>query len=140
LPQVHPPTDDEIGRVLSTCRTIAVIGLSDDPSRPAHGVSSYLKQHGYRIVPVHPKAQTVLGEKVYASLASIPEEIDMVYMFRNSDAAPAIVEETITKGAKAIWMPEGVVHEAAAERARSAGLTVIMDRCALKEHAAGRAA
>jgi predicted CoA-binding protein len=136
MKQAHPPTTDEIRSVLRSTKTIAVIGLSDDPAKPAHGVASYLKQAGYRIIGVHPKAQTALGETAYSSLAAIPDPVDMVYMFRGADAAPTVVDETLSKGAKTLWMPEGVVNDDAATKGRAAGLTVIMDRCALKEHKA----
>ena len=131
--QEHPPTPAEIRGVLDSCRAVAVIGLSDDATRPAYGVSAFLKKRGYAILPVHPKAEAALGEKVHRSVAAIPGRVDLVYMFRAADAAPAVVEEAIAKGAKAVWMPEGVVHEDAARRAREAGLAVVMDRCALKE-------
>ena len=134
MAQSTPPTREETARILDQSKTIAVIGLSDDPAKPAYGVASYLLQQGFRILPVHPKAPTALGQKAYPSLAAIPEPVDMVYMFRGADAAPAVVEEAIAKKAKAFWMPEGVVHEAAAQRAREAGLAVVMDRCAIKEH------
>ena len=131
--QERPPTLEEIRKVLAESRTVAVIGLSDDPAKPAHAVASAMQQHGYRILPVHPKASAALGEKAYPSLAAIPGGVDLVYMFRGADAAPAALEEAVAKGAKAFWMPEGVVHEPAAARGRAAGLTVIMDRCASKE-------
>ncbi len=131
--QAHPPAPAEIAAVLKTAKTVAVIGLSDDPARPAHGVAATMQRHGYRIIPVHPKAPSALGEKAYPSLAAIPVPVDLVYMFRGADAAPGVVDEAIAKGAKAFWMPEGVVHEEAAARARAAGLAVVMDRCAAKE-------
>lgn len=137
MEQSSPPTKDYISKVLKTTKTIAVIGLSDDPSKPAHSVASYLQKSGFRIVPVHPKADQALGEKAYPSLAAIPDAVDLVYMFRGADAAPAVVEEAIRKGARAVWMPEGVVNEDAAKRAREAGLSVVMDRCAKKELSAG---
>ena len=131
--QEHPPTPGEVRAVLDSCRSVAVVGLSDDATKPAYGVSAFLKKRGYSILPVHPKAEAALGEKVHRSVATIPGRIDLVYLFRSADAAPAAVEEAIAKGAKAVWMPEGVVHEKAACRARQAGLAVIMDRCAQKE-------
>ena len=135
MKQSRPPADPEILAVLRGTRTIAVIGLSDDPAKPAFGVASYLKGQGYRILPVHPKAETALGEKVYRSLAEIPGDLDLVYMFRGADAAPAVVREAVARKAKAFWMPEGVVHEEAAAEARAAGLAVVMYRCAPQEHA-----
>ncbi|MBI4859843.1 MAG: CoA-binding protein [Candidatus Riflebacteria bacterium] len=134
--QTRPPRADEMREALKSSRTVAVIGLSDDPSRAAYGVSSFLKARGFRIVPVHPKARTALGEQVYTSLSAIPDPVDLVYMFRVAEAAPAVAEEAIAKGARFLWMPEGVVNEEAAARARDAGLTVIMDRCAIKVWAA----
>jgi predicted CoA-binding protein len=136
MKQAHPPTAGEIASVLKAARTVAVIGLSDDPAKPAYGVSATMKRHGYRIIPVHPKAQTALGEKAYPSLAAIPFPVELVTMFRGADAAPGVVDEAIAKGAKAFWMPEGVVHEEAAAKARAAGLVVVMDRCVQKELAA----
>lgn len=120
--------------MLEHCRAVAVIGLSEDASKPAYGVAAYLKKQGYQILPVHPKAVLALGEKVHRSLAEIPGRVDLVYMFRGADAAPVVLDEAIAKGAKAVWMPEGVVHEEAAEKGRKEGLAVVMDRCALKEH------
>jgi predicted CoA-binding protein len=125
-----------IGELLTKTKTIAVVGLSSNPARPSHYVASYLEQHGYRIVPVNPKYTEVLGEICYPSLRQIPDghKIDLVNIFRRSDAVPPIVEEAIRIGAKGIWMQEGVVHSAAAERARQAGLWVVMDRCLMVEH------
>ena len=128
---------DDVRDVLKSSKTIAVVGLSDDPSKVAYAVSAFLKDKGYRIIPVHPKATSALGETAYQSITAIPDSIDLVYMFRAADAAPSVVEETIKKGAKAIWMPEGVVNDDAAKTARAAGLKVVMDRCAKKEIAAG---
>ncbi len=120
--------------MLRSSRTIAVVGLSGKRLRPSHGVSAYMQRQGYRIVPVNPSETEVLGEKAYATLAEVPETIDMVNVFRTSDAVPGIVDEAIAKGAKYLWLQEGVVHEAAAEKARAAGIKVVMDRCVLKEH------
>ena len=133
MKQSHPPTADDIKKVLGQVKTVAVIGLSDDPAKPAHGVSSFLQQKGYKIVPVHPKAATALGEKAYPSIAAIPDKVDMIYMFRAADAAGGVVDEAIAKGARAVWMPEGVVNDDAAAKGRAAGLAVVMDRCAKKE-------
>ena len=126
-------TREEISKVLKDSKIIAVIGLSDDPAKPAHGVASFLKEKGYTIIAVHPKAQEALGAKAYQSLAAIPGSIDMVYMFRGADAAVGVVDEAIAKGARAVWMPEGIVNEEAAAKGRAAGLAVVMDRCARKE-------
>jgi predicted CoA-binding protein len=125
---------DDIPELLRRSRTIAVVGLSNNPMRPAYGVSEYMQRHGYRIVPVNPGETEVLGEKAYAHLEDIPEPIDIVDVFRRSEFVPPIVESAIRVGAKAVWMQEDVIHEEAAESARQAGLFVVMDRCILKEH------
>jgi uncharacterized protein len=127
---------DQITDILKESKTIAVVGLSDDPSRPSHGVSEYMQDHGYRIIPVHPTAETVLGEKVYRSLSEIPDKIDIVDVFRRPDAVPAIVDEVIALKLPVLWLQETVVHEEAAEKARKAGIKVVMDLCILKEHRA----
>jgi uncharacterized protein len=123
-----------IDEILRTYRTIAVVGLSHKRFRPSYGVSEYMKSAGYRIIPVNPNEREVLGEKAYASLEDVPEDVEIVNIFRRSEFVPEVVEAAIRKGARAIWMQEGVVHEAAAQRARAAGLDVVMDRCILKEH------
>ncbi len=120
--------------ILKSAHTIAVVGISSNPMRPSNGVAEYLKRAGYRIIPVNPKETEVLGEKCYARLEDIPEKIDLVDIFRRSEYVPEIVESAIGVGARTVWMQEGVIHEAAAERARQAGLDVVMDRCTLKEH------
>jgi predicted CoA-binding protein len=123
-----------IAEILKSSRTIAVVGLSSNPMRPSNGVAAYLKRAGYRIIPVNPKEAEVLGEKSYARLEEVPEKVDIVDIFRRSEYVPEIVESAIRIGAKTVWMQEGVIHEEAAERAREAGLKVVMDRCTLKEH------
>jgi predicted CoA-binding protein len=123
-----------IPELFKTCRTIAVVGLSSKRFRPSYGVTEYMQRNGYRIIPVNPFESAVLGEKSYSSLEEIPERVDIVDVFRRPEFVSEIVESAIRIGARAVWMQEGVVHEAAAERARSAGLTVVMDRCILKEH------
>jgi uncharacterized protein len=123
-----------IGQVLDSARTIAVVGLSGKRYRPSYGVAEYMKRSGYRIIPVNPNETEVLGERCYPDLDSIPEPIDIVDIFRRAEFVPAIVEAAIRKGAKAIWMQEGVVHEEAARRGEAAGLMVAMDRCILKDH------
>jgi predicted CoA-binding protein len=123
-----------IPELLKSSHTIAVVGLSNKRFRPSNGVSEYMQRNGYRIVPVNPFETTVLGETSYANLEAIPERIDIVDIFRRSEFVPEIVEAAIRMGARAVWMQEGVVHEEAAEQARAAGLTVVMDRCILKEH------
>ncbi|MGA2040774.1 MAG: CoA-binding protein [Bryobacteraceae bacterium] len=125
---------NRIADILGSARTIAVVGLSAKRSRPSHGVAEYLQRAGYRVIPVNPNVTEVLGEKSYASLDDVPGPVDIVDIFRRPEHVPAIVEAAIRKGAKAIWMQEGVVHEDAARRAESAGLAVVMDRCILKEH------
>ncbi len=125
---------DDALAILKDARTVAVVGLSPDPSRPSHVVASYLKRQGYRIIPVNPTVSEVLGERSYPDLRSVPEPVDVVDVFRRPEHVPAIVEEAIAIGAKAVWLQEGVVHEEAAQRARQAGLRVVMDRCMLKEH------
>jgi predicted CoA-binding protein len=123
-----------IPEILQSARTIAVVGLSSKRYRPSYGVAEYLQRAGYRIIPVNPEETEVLGEKSYPDLASIPEAIDIVDIFRRSEFVPDIVEAAIRKGAKAIWMQEDVIHAEAARRAEAAGLDVVMDRCILKDH------
>src|SRR5579862_158252 len=126
---------DSIREILEHYKTLAVVGLSSKFMRASHGVSEYMQERGYRIIPVNPMEDFVLGEKCYPSLADVPEPFDVVVIFRRPEFVPEIVEAAIPKGAKVVWMQEGVVHEQAAERARAAGMKVIMDRCILKEHA-----
>lgn len=125
---------DEIGALLERAKTIAVVGLSDSPLRPSHGVSAYMQHHGYRIIPVNPKIKGALGEKAVASLGEIKEKIDIVDIFRRSENVPEVVDEAVKLGVPAIWMQEGVIHEPSAKKARDAGIFVVMDRCILKEH------
>jgi hypothetical protein len=120
--------------ILRSAKTIAVVGLSGRRFRPSYGVSEYMQTVGYKIIPVNPNETEVLGEKAYASLDEIPEPVDIVDVFRRSEFVPAIVDAAIRKGAKTIWMQEGVEHAEAAAKAEAAGLTVVMDRCILKEH------
>jgi predicted CoA-binding protein len=121
-------------KILEAYRTVAVVGLSPDVERPSFRVASYLQEHGYKIIPVNPNFNEILGETSYPDLASIAEPVDVIDIFRRAEETPAIVEEAIAKGAKAVWMQEGVVNRTAASRARKAGLTVVMDRCMRKEH------
>jgi predicted CoA-binding protein len=123
-----------IPEILSTSKTIAVVGLSNRRLRPSYGVSEYMQQHGYRIIPVNPNVNEVLGEKSYARLEDIPDKVDVVDIFRRSEFIPELVESAIRIGARCVWMQEDVIHEAAAARARDAGLFVVMDKCILKEH------
>jgi len=129
---------DRILELLKKAKTIAVVGLTDDPSKPSYGVSQYMQSNGYRIVPIHPKLSKVLGERAYPSLseAAKAEKIDLVDVFRRPDAVPAIVDEVLALGIPALWLQETVVHEEAARKAREAGVLVVMDKCILKEHAA----
>ena len=129
-----PVAGDPITQILKTSRVIAVIGLSHRQHRPSYGVADYLQTSGYRIIPVNPNETEVLGEKSYARLEDIPVPVDIVDIFRRSEFVPEIVDSAIAIGARAVWMQEGVIHAIAAERARSAGLAVVMDRCILKEH------
>lgn len=126
---------DAIREILEQGKTLAVVGLSSKSMRPSHGVAEYMQRHGYRIIPVNPHEETVLGERGYASLDEVAEPFDVVVIFRRPEFVPEVVEAAIRKGAKVVWMQEGVVHEGAAERARGAGLKVVMDRCILKEYA-----
>lgn len=120
--------------ILSKYKTIAVVGLSPNKLRPSNGVSAYLQSAGYRIIPVNPGHKEILGETSYRTLDDIPEPFEIVDIFRRSEYVPEIVDAAIRKGAKVIWMQEGIHHEEAAERARAAGLEVVMDKCMLKEH------
>ncbi|MDQ6882776.1 MAG: CoA-binding protein [Candidatus Dormibacteraeota bacterium] len=128
-------TESVIGRILATARTIAVVGLSPDPHRPSHGVAHYLQRMGYRIIPVNPLVDRVLGEQAYASLRNVPEPVDVVDVFRRSEFVTAIVEDAIAIHAKAVWLQDGIRDDASAARARSAGLEVVMDDCIMRRHA-----
>jgi predicted CoA-binding protein len=130
------PFRDPITDLLQRSKTIAVVGLSDNPVRPSHGVSDYMQSHGYRIIPVNPRIQSCLGEKAYASLLDIPDKIDIVNIFRRPEFVEEVVEQAIQLKVTAVWMQEDVIHETAAEKARKAGIFVVMDRCILKEHRA----
>ena len=130
------PGPDPILDLLRRSKTIAVVGLSDSPIRPSHGVSAYMQTHGYRIIPVNPKIGEALGEKSYGSLRDVAEKIDIVNIFRRPEYVEEIVDQAIRLKVPAIWMQEGVVHEKAAEKARQAGIFVVMDCCILQEHLA----
>ena len=123
-----------IERIFAECRTIAVVGLSSDPLRPSNGVAAFMKSKGYRIIPVNPNEREVFGEKYYPNLSSIDEKIDLVVVFRPPGEAGKAVDEAIKIGAKAVWMQEGITDNAAAERAKEAGLPVVMNRCWLKDY------
>jgi predicted CoA-binding protein len=120
--------------ILGSAKVIAVVGLSGRRFRPSYGVSEYMQSAGYRVIPVNPNESEVLGEKAYATLDDVPEPIDIVDIFRRPEFVPEIVDAAIRKGAKVIWMQEGVEHQEAAQKAEAAGITVVMDRCILKEH------
>ena len=128
------PRPDEITELLKSARSIAVVGLSDSPLRPSHGVSAYMQTQGYRIIPVNPNIREALGEKAYPSLLEVPEKIDIVNIFRRSEFVGEIVDSAIRIKAKCIWMQEGVERHDGAAKAREAGIDVVMDRCILKEH------
>lgn len=125
---------NRISEILHSTRVIAVVGLSSKKYRASYGVAEYLQRHGYRIIPVNPNESEILGEKCYPDLASVPEAVDLVDIFRRSEFVPEVVEAAIRKGARVVWMQEGVIHEEAARRAAEAGLAVVMDRCILKDH------
>ncbi len=130
--QINDP--QAIKRILEECRTIAVVGLSSNPMRASNSVAGYMRRQGYRVIPVNPNEAEVFGERAYPSLADIPEKIELVDVFRRSEEAGAAVDEAIAVGAKAVWLQEGVIDTAAAQRALDAGLMVVMDRCWLKDH------
>jgi predicted CoA-binding protein len=127
---------DPVTELLKRAKSIAVVGLSDDPLRASHGVSAYMQDHGYRIIPVNPQIESCLGEKAYGSLLEVPQKIDIVNIFRRPEFVEEVVDQAIQLKVPAIWMQEEVVHERAAEKARQAGIFVVMDRCLLKDHRA----
>ena len=130
------PILDPIAEILQRARTIAVVGLSDNPLRPSHGVAAYLQTQGYRIIPVNPEIQESLGEKSYPSLLDVPEKIDIVDIFRRPEFVEEVVDQAIQLKVPTVWMQEEIVHEKAAQKARQAGVFVVMDRCILVEHRA----
>ena len=136
LPDGASAAADPILEILKNFKTIAVVGLSSNPARPSYGVTQYMQRAGYRIIPVNPNEQEVLGEKCYARLEDVPEKIEIVDVFRRAEHVPPVVESAIRVGAKVLWMQLGIEHGDAAERARAAGLTVIEDACILVEHRA----
>ena len=127
------PSTEEIRTLLTRARTVAVVGLSPEPDRPSHKVASALQGFGFRIIPVHPMAREILGEKVYPDLASVPEQIDLVDVFRAPEQVDEVIDACIALRVPAVWLQDGVVNEPAAQRARHAGLTVIMDRCVYRD-------
>ena len=128
------PPDSELADILRKGRVVAVVGISDRTDRPSHRVAQYLQEQGYRIVPVNPRLEQVLGERAYPDLDAVPFAVDVVDVFRRPPEVPVVAEAAIRKGARVLWLQEGVVSEAAAEMARAAGLRVVMDRCMFKEH------
>lgn len=130
---VHPD-DDTMCQLLEQSRNIAVVGLSDKPQRDSYRVSLYMQQQGYKIIPVNPRARTVLGEKSYPDLSSIPEPVDIVNVFRRSELVPAVVREALTLAPRAIWLQLGIVNHEAAAMAEKAGVAMIMDKCIMVEH------
>jgi hypothetical protein len=127
---------DPITELLKRAKTIAVVGLSSDPMRVSYGVTAYMQSQGYRIIPVNPQIESCLGEKAYPSLLDVPEKIDVVNIFRRPEFVEEIVDQAIQLKTPAVWMQEDVIHEKAAEKARKAGIFVVMDRCILKDHRA----
>jgi len=130
------PKADPIRELLQRAKTIAVVGLSDSPLRPSHGVSAYMQSRGYRIIPVNPTISEALGENAFSSLLDVPDKIDIVNIFRRPEYVDEIVEQAIQLKIPAVWMQEEVINEAAAAKARQSGLFVVMDLCILKEHRA----
>ena len=133
LPE-NNPADAEIAQILQQAKTIAVVGISHKEDRDSHKVAKYLKEHGYKMIPVNPKYTEVLGEKCYPSLQDVPERIDIADLFRNLEAIPGIVEEAIAAGVGTVWMQLGLVHNEAARKAQAAGLRVVMNKCTKVEH------
>jgi predicted CoA-binding protein len=126
--------DAVLKEILLSAKTIASVGLSSDPNKESYQIGSYLKAQGYRLIPVNPTASEILGEKSYPDLQSVPERIDVVQVFRRPEDVPPVVDDAIKAGAKVVWMQEGIVHEGAAEKAREAGLQVVMDTCMRVAH------
>jgi uncharacterized protein len=134
LPDGAAPSADPIFDILTKYKTLAVVGLSSNPSRPSYGVTEYMQSSGYHIIPVNPNETDVLGEPSYASLDEVPQKIEIVDIFRRPEEVPPVVDAAIRVGAKVVWMQLGIVNEAAAEKARTAGITVVMDACMFVEH------
>ena len=130
------PQPDPIADLLKRSKTIAVVGLSNSPLRPSYGVSAYMQTNGYRIIPVNPEIKGALGEKAYPSLLDVRDKIDIVNIFRRPEFVEEVVDQAIQLKVPAIWMQEEVIHQEAAEKARQAGIFVVMDHCILKEHKA----
>lgn len=131
---LHHVKDEAIEKVLKENKTVAVVGLSTSPKKDSHRVAAFLQKKGYRVIPVHPKAEEILGEKAYPSLLDIPEKVDIVNVFRPPSEVPGIMEQAIKIGAKAVWTQEGIVNNEAWEKGIKKGLAVIMDKCMMKEY------
>ncbi|MBV6450422.1 MAG: putative protein YccU [Anaerolineales bacterium] len=127
-------SEKEMKEILLSAKTVASVGLSSNPAKESFGIVQYLKDQGYKIIPVNPTATEIMGEKAYPDLASIPESVDVVQVFRKPEDVPPVVDEAIKIGAKVVWMQEGIVHEEAAQKAREAGLKVVMDACMRAMH------
>ena len=125
--------EDRIGKILAESRTVAVVGISDNPERPSHGVARYLQERGYKVIPVNPAISEVLGEKAYRSVSEIPWKVDLVDVFRKPEAVPPVAEDAVRAGARFFWMQEGVASDRAAEILTAAGIPWVMDRCVKKE-------
>ncbi len=126
--------DHMLKEILQSIKTIAVVGLSSNPAKESYSIASYLKDQGYRIIPVNPTVSEILGEKSYPDVQSIPEKVDVVQIFRKSEDVPPVVDDAIKAGAKVVWMQEGIVNEEAAQTAQQAGLQVVMDACMRATH------
>src|SRR6187455_1965689 len=126
--------DSMLKEILLATKTIASVGLSSNPQKESYGIALYLKEQGYRVIPVNPTTPEVFGEKSYPDLESVPEKIDVVQVFRKPEDVPPVVDDAIKVGAKVVWMQEGIVHEEAAQKAREAGLQVVMDTCMRAAH------
>lgn len=127
-------SESDLKEILTSAKTIASVGLSTNPEKDSYRVVSYLKEQGYRVIPVNPTATEILGEKAYPDLVSVPEQVDIVQVFRKPEDVPPVVDDAIRAGAKVVWMQEGIVHEEAAQKARDAGLQVVMDACMRATH------
>ena len=126
-------SDRELAEVLRSAKTIAVVGLSSNPARASFGVSRFLQRQGFRVIPVNPNEREVLGERAYPSLRDVPDQIDIVDIFRRPARVPEVVDDAVQKGIRFIWMQEGVINHEAKQKAEAAGIPVVMDRCILKE-------
>ncbi len=127
-------TSQEVREILQATKVVAMVGLSDNPERDSYRVAAYLQAHGYRVIPVNPNVREILGERAYGRLEDVSGPIDVVDIFRKPEAVPEIVDAAIRVGARGVWMQEGIVHNAAADKARAAGLKVVMGKCMMKEH------